>query len=224
MHSLKGESTDFSKNGILDANTLCSYASNHSDPRSSISSSCRSSKCCCSSYDCSYCSPPISLNSEAHTIEEGEDDTHHDSLDTIRDEQRSLIPASKEITRVDSTGKKILTPLPLEEKQHENTYTANNIDGTDSPGCKVHHHHHHHHGISSLRTSAMPLRLPLNSPNDESKKNWNFSNDVSATSNKCPTVGSVGKKNSVVIEHIKNTTQLGTKEDNKAQGALYNVM
>jgi hypothetical protein len=212
--------TDVSKNGILDANALCSFVSNHSDPRSSISSSCRSSKCCCSSYDCSYCSPPESLNSESHTVDDGEDDTHQESIDTIRDEQKSLIPSEcTDNIRGDSGVGKTSTPLFRDARQSENAHSVmNNVETIGSPGCKLHHHHHHHHNISSLRTNATPLRLPLNSPKDPNKKAWNFTGDLATKPNKCSSVGHVEKRNNVVIEHNINTNQVVLKDDNKCQG------
>ena len=219
-----------SRNGILDANALCSYVSNHSDPRSSISSSCRSSKCCCSSYDCSYCSPPMSINSEAHPSDDAEDDTNQDSIDTIRDEHKSLITSidSNHIIRSDSNPRKTSTPLISDEKQSENSYPlTNNVDSSSgSPGCKVHHHHYHHHNpTSSLRTnSALPLRLPLNSSKDGNKKGTNSGSDFVPKSNKYCSVVSDDLKNSMVLQHIKDTNQYGVKENCKAQGTAYKNM
>ena len=225
MHSLQDEpGTDVSKNGILDANALCSLVSNHSDPRSSISSSCRSSKCCCSSYDCSCCSPPVSINSESHTADDCEDDTHQEPIDTIRDEQKSLIPPEcTDNIRGDTDSRKTSTPLFPDERHGENTYSVmNNIETIGSPGCKLHHHHHHHLNVSSLRTNAMPLRLPLNSPKDPNKKAWNFTSDLATKPNKFSSIGHGDNRNNVAMEHNRNTNQYVLKDDNKAQGNCCN--
>ena len=62
----------------------------------------------------------MSINSEIHTADDAEDDTNHDSIDTIRDEQKSLIPDSSNVIRGDSNSRKTSTPLIPDEKQNEN--------------------------------------------------------------------------------------------------------
>ena len=216
VHSTKSEAIDLSKNGGLDVNTLSSFASNHSDQRSSISSSCRSSKCCCSSYDCSYCSPQGSLNDESHTVDEGEDDGQQDDL-TLRDEQKSLLTESSDAFQGDINPQKMTY---IDDKQNENTYIVNNVDATASPTCKLHHHHHHHHAISSMRPNAIALRLPLNSSKDLGKKSWDC-NNLCTKPMQFPSVVSGERKNHFAIEHIRDTNPLGTKEDSTAQGSQY---
>merc|ERR1719436_768804 len=91
--------------------------------------------------------------------------------------KKSLIPECTDNIRGDSNCRKTSTPLLPDEKHIENTYIMNNVDSTGSPGCKVHHHHHHHHHISSMRANPIPLRLPLHSPKEGNKKNWNVNSD-----------------------------------------------
>ena len=66
----------------------------------------------------------------------------------------------------------------------------------------------------------MPLRLPLNSPKDGGKKGLNFTSDFGPKSNKYCSVVSDDQKNSMVLQHIRDASQYGVKENNKPQGRL----
>ena len=166
----------------------------------------------------------MSINSEPNTADDAEEDTNHDSIDTIRDEHKNLIVDSNHIIRGDTNSRKSSTPLISDEKHSEHSYPiVNNVDASSgSPGCKLHHHHHHHHNpSSSLRTnSALPLRLPLASPKDGNKKTLNSSSDFCQKSNRYYSMPSDDLKNSMVLQHIKDAGQYGVKENNKAQGRV----
>ena len=227
MHAAKMETSDLSKNGILDAHTLCNYANN--DPRSSISSSCRSSKCCCSSYDCSYCSPVMSINSESHT----DDDTNQDhSIDTVRDEQRCLLPecndsiqAGSHVPKPSSATAVIPAVHTSKDKSNEISHMQNNVEAVGSPQCcKLHQHHHIHHNhpiSSSLRSNAqLPLRLPLNLPQELNQKGWDFTNDLSSKySNQYQPIPCENVCNTI-LPTTKEAIPFRGKDDNKAQGTF----
>ena len=219
VHCPKVEGMDSSKNGAFDSNTLSNCASNHSDQRSSISSSCRSSKCCCSSYDCSYCSPQGSLNEDSHAVDECEYDEQQADL-IIRDEQTSLLPDCSTSFHGDVNLPKTPNPLTSDDKQSESTYIINNIDATESPTYKLHHHHHHHHNVNSTRTNVVALRLPLNSTKDLGRKSLDLGHDVCTKTIHCSSLASGGRKHQFATEHVRDIDTSGSKEDAATQGNL----
>ena len=156
--------TNAPKNGIdLETNIAHSIphiANVHNHQSSSISSSCRSSKCCCSSYDCSYCSPHGSINDDSHHtgVDDFEDEAQQDDT-TFADDQKTLVPLDyKAELQSDIYLRKKSGLQKVDDKQNEAVpCDSNNLVGATA---KVHHHHHHrHHLQTTAGANAMVLQL-----------------------------------------------------------------
>ena len=171
----------------------------------------------------------MSINSESHT----DDDTNQDhSIDTVRDEQRCLLPECNDsiqggshVPKPSSTTAVIPAVHTSKDKSNEISHMQNNVEAVGSPQCcKLHQHHHIHHNhpiSSSLRSNAqLPLRIPLNLPQEMNQKGWDFTNDLSSKySNQYQSIHCENVCNTI-LPTTKEAIPFRGKDDNKAQGTF----